>query len=148
MTCTGKGTVVVQVRVVPPWWSEARRASSDQTRWRPHLRSFLEVDLRFASLDPFAHSARVGVFLSLRPTPHNGEFDKTGYYKCPEMDFKGISWYNLSSTDPKPVLSPSPEMNGTQHDILEGLPTSLEFSKLVHISRPVLIKSMYLNPDL
>ncbi|KAH9938630.1 Clavaminate synthase-like protein [Fomitopsis serialis] len=33
------------------------------------------------------------------------------------------------------------ELNGTHYDILDELPTPLEFSRLVHISRPVLIKA-------
>ncbi|TBU39023.1 Clavaminate synthase-like protein [Dichomitus squalens] len=32
------------------------------------------------------------------------------------------------------------EMNGTQYDVLDHMPTPLEFSRLVHIARPVLIK--------
>ena len=32
------------------------------------------------------------------------------------------------------------ELNGTQYDILDAVPTPLEFSRLVRIGRPVLIK--------
>ena len=32
------------------------------------------------------------------------------------------------------------ELNGTQYDVLDRVPTPLEFSRLVHIARPVLIK--------
>ena len=34
------------------------------------------------------------------------------------------------------------DMNGTHHDTVDDLPSSLEFSKMVHISRPVLIRGI------
>ena len=32
------------------------------------------------------------------------------------------------------------ELNGTQYDVLDSVPTPLEFLRLIHIARPVLIK--------
>ena len=40
------------------------------------------------------------------------------------------------------------ELNGTQYDVLEVPPSALEFSRLVHIARPVLIKGTSLLPTM
>ncbi|KAM5535511.1 hypothetical protein V8D89_010848 [Ganoderma adspersum] len=38
-------------------------------------------------------------------------------------------------------------LNGTQYDVLDEIPTPLEFSRLVHISRPVLIRESAISED-
>lgn len=40
----------------------------------------------------------------------------------------------------RPSDLPCTDLNGAQYDVLEDSPTPLEFSRLVHIGRPVLIK--------
>lgn len=38
------------------------------------------------------------------------------------------------------TLNTSPDLNGSQIDVFERPPTALEFARMVHISRPVIIK--------
>jgi hypothetical protein len=40
-------------------------------------------------------------------------------------------------------LSPNSGLNGNHYDILESPPSSIAFSRLCHISRPVLIKGEF-----